>query len=222
MSTVTDKQPSDHGGPWGSLTPRICSGGARPRVSSHHLPPLGQSQRSQPFAWVINRELRYWGTGSMIADTSRRLLCARHCLWHCTLWHGNLPKLHDPLRQQSQNHAFRLVDRKRDVKGTVTQTPLEQTQKVSTQKLLLPVGGLGKSDGVCVERKLASGIERFRLDSRKSLCWQGSEGKVNHEVRKEDIIRENYSTMSLYLHTTETEWAPQPLSRTRQPTLGSS
>lgn len=38
----------------------------------------------------------------------------------------------------------------------------------------------------CVERKLASGVGRFRLDGRKNLCWQGSEGKVNHEVRKED------------------------------------
>jgi hypothetical protein len=57
-----------------------------------------------------------------------------------------------------------------------------------------------------MEEKLASGVGRFRLDNRKNLCWQGSEGKVNHEVKK----REDYdvpawalgghTTISLYTH----------------------
>lgn len=64
---------------------------------------------------------------------------------------------------------------------------------------------------MCVEGKPASGVERFRLDSRKNLCWQGSVGKVNHEVRKEDIIREDYGcvlsglgrTFYVIVHTTD-------------------
>lgn len=78
-----------------------------------------------------------------------------------------------------------------------------------------------------MEGKLASGVGRFRLDNRKNLCWQGSEGKVNHEVKKRERIMMcllgPWEVILPYhcTHTTEPEMGSSASSWTRQHTLGS-
>lgn len=101
--------------------------------------------------------------------------------------HMNLRNLHDLLRQQS--HTLRLVDRKRHGRGRWSWGGHTYTASADPESLYPEASTASQRSWEiswgCVERKSASGVGRFRLDSRKNLCWQGSEGKVNHEVRKE-------------------------------------